>query len=296
MNQQMLTRKVREIASFGDAFKVILDQNSGPYPAKDSDWLQALQFYLHGYAYERQGRSPEYSTAAVEAVGQAVGTGLTNPDSGFPQRAWEAFLQILRLLPDGKGANPGNNPLFPRQGAGKEAATSLILRLDDFDYNLIKTVLAVLNGGTVEQAHRFLCQIRGTGSKINSLFLRDIVLIYNLAIAQDHVLLQPVDIWVRRLIRLLMGLQADLPKDHKDDYSSDTKIAETLIHLSETASVSPLTLNQGAWYFGAQIAGTKTWLTRYVEGKLSLSDAVSKKVSLLQDEIDALRSLLAQSR
>ena len=295
MDQQTRIGKVKAIASFGDAFGVILQQNSRPYPARDSDWLQALQFYLHGYAYERQGRSPEYSAAAVEAVGQAVGTGLTNPDSGFPQRAWDAFLQILRLSPDGKGANPGNNPLFPREGAGKEAATSLILRLDDFDYNLIKTVLALLKGGAVRPAHTFLCQIRGTGSKINSLFLRDIVLIYNLSIAQDDPLLQPVDIWIRRLIRLLMDVPADVPKDQKDSYSNDAKIAETLIYLSEQASVSPLKLNQGAWYLGSQIAGTKSRLARYVEGRLSLSEAVSKKVSLLQDEIKALQSLLAQS-
>ena len=294
MDRKILIRKVREIATFANAFRVIFEQNRAPYPAMDSDWLQGLQFYLHGYAYERQGRSPEYSTAAVEAVGQAVRVDLKKPDSEFPLRAWDAFLQILRLSPDGKGANPPNNPLFPKESAGKESATSLILRLQDYDYNLIKTVLALLKGGTVRTAHTFLCQIRGTGSKINSLFLRDIVLIYNLPIGQDDPLLQPVDIWVRRLTRLLMGLQADVPKDEKDDYSNDTKIAETLIDLSKTAAVSPLTLNQGAWYFGAQIAGTKSKLIRYIEDKLSPSDAVNQKVSLLEEEIKALRSIVFQ--
>ena len=294
MDQKIVIRKVREIATFANAFQVIFEQNRAPYPAMDSDWLQGLQFYLHGYAYERQGRSPEYSTAAVEAVGQAVSGDLKKPDSEFPLRAWDAFLQILRLSPDGKGANPLNNPLFPKESAGKESATSLILRLQNYDYNLIKTVLALLKGGTVKTVHTFLCQIRGTGSKINSLFLRDIVLVYNLPIGQDDPLLQPVDIWVRRLTRLLMGLQADVPKDEKDDYSNDTKIAETLIDLSKTAAVSPLTLNQGAWYFGAQIAGTKSKLIRYIEDKLSPSDAVNQKGSLLEEEIKALRSLVFQ--
>lgn len=296
MDQQTRIRKVKEIASLGDAFRAILGQNSGPYRDRDSYWLQALQFYLHGYAYERQGRSPEYSAAAVEAVCLATGADLANPDSGFPQRAWDAFLQILRLTPDGKGGNPGNNPLFPRDGAGKEAVTGLILKLDDFDYNLVRTVLTILESGATRTAHTFLCQIRGTGSKISSLFLRDIVLIYDLAIDPHDPLLQPVDIWVRRLVRLLMDVPADVAGDQKDNYSSDAKIAEALICLSREASVSPLTLNQGAWYFGSQIAGTKSGIVRYVEGELSLSDAVSRKVSLLQDEINALQSLPAQSQ
>ena len=292
MDRKILIRKVREIATFANAFQVIFEQNRAPYPAMDSDWLQGLQFYLHGYAYERQGRSPEYSAAAVEAVRQAIKAGRKEPDSEFPFRAWDAFLRILRLPPDGKGANPPNNPLCQKEGAGKESVTSLILKLQDYDYNLIKTVLALLKGGTAKNAHTFLCQIRGTGSKINSLFLRDIVLIYDLPVGQDDPLLQPIDTWVRRLTRLLMGVQADVPKDEKDDYSNDAKIAETIIYLSKTAGVSPLILNQGAWYFGAQIAGTKGKLVSYVEDRLRPSDAVNQKVSLLKDEIKVLRSLV----
>jgi len=292
VDQKIVIRKVREIATFANAFQVILKQNQAPYASMNSDWLQGLQFYLHGYAYERQGRSPEYSTAAVEAVRQASKAGLKEPDSEFPLCAWDAFLQILRLPRDGKGANPPNNPLYPKEGAGKESVTSLILKLQDYDYNLIKTVLALLKGGTAKNAHTFLCQIRGTGSKINSLFLRDIVLIYDLPVDRDDPLLQPIDIWVRRLTRLLMGVQADVPKDEKDDYSNDAKIAETIIYLSKTASVSPLILNQGACYFGAQIAGTKSKLVSYVEGRLKPSDAVNQKVSLLKDEIRVLQSLV----
>jgi len=292
VDQKIVIQKVREIATFANAFQVILEQNRAPYASMNSDWLQGLQFYLHGYAYERQGRSPEYSATAVGAVRQAVRVGLKKPDPGFPPRAWDAFLHILRLPPDGKGANPRNNPLFPKESPGKESATSLILKLESYDYNLTKTVLALLEGGSVKPAHTFLCQIRGTGKKINSLFLRDIVLIYGLPVGQDDPLLQPVDIWVRRLTRLLMGLQADVPRDEEDDYSNDTKIAETLIALSKTAGVSPLSLNQGAWYFGSQIAGTKSNLIRYIEGKLSPGNAVDQKVSLLEDEIKALRSLV----
>jgi len=292
VDQKILIRKVREIATFANAFQVILEQNRAPYASMNSDWLQALQFYLHGYAYERQGRSPEYSAAAVEAVQEAVRGNIKKPDSDFPSRAWDAFLQILRLPPDGEGANPPNNPLFPKESPGKESATNLILKLESYDYNLIKTVLALLKGGSAELAHTFLCQIRGTGKKINSVFLRDIVLIYDLPVDHDDPLLQPVDIWVRRLIRLLMGLQADVPRHGKDNYSDDTSIAGALIALSKTAGVCPLRLNHGAWYFGSQIAGTKSNLIRYVEDRLSLDDAVDQKVRLLEDEIKALRSLV----
>ena len=118
------------------------------------------------------------------------------------------------------------------------------------------------------------------------------MLIYDLPVGQDDPLLQPIDIWVRRLTRLLMGVHADVPKDEKDDYSNDAKIAETIIYRSKMAGVSPLILNQGAWYFGAQIAGTKSKLVSYVEDRLRPSDAVNQKVSLLKDEIRVLRSLV----
>ena len=292
MYREMLIRKVREIATFANAFQVILEQNRAPYPAMESDWLQGLQFYLHGYAYERQGRSPEYSVAAVEAIAQASENDPKKPDSEFPQRAWDAFLQILRLPQNGKGANSHNNPLFPKQAPGKESASSLILRLENSNYNLVNIVLTMLNSGAVEQAHTFLCQIRGTGRKINSLFLRDMVFMFNLHIDQNHLLLQPVDIWVRRLIRLLMGLEADVPKGQKDDYSADAKIAEALIYLSKAAAVSPLALNQGVWYLGSQIAGSKLKLIQYVEDKLSARDAIDQKVGLLEKEIKAMRALV----
>lgn len=292
--EEKLIRKVREIATFADAFQVILQQNRRAYPRMDSDWLQGLQFYLHGYAFERQGRSPEYSPAAVEAVRRAVGVGQQKPDPKFPQQAWGFFLQILGLPPDGKGANPRNNPLFPSENASEESAPNLIMRLDDYDYNLTKTVLALLKHRTVEDAHTFLCQIRGTGSKINSLFLRDIVHIFDVPVNQYHPLLQPVDIWVRRLTRLLVGLPADIPADrrsNKDAYSKDGKVAEKLAYLAKMADVPPLALNQGAWYLGAQILGTKSKLAQYVEDTLSPRDVVGLKITLLEEEVKALRGL-----
>jgi hypothetical protein len=291
VDRKKLISKVREIATFSNVFKVILEQNKAPYTNMESDWLQGMQFYLHGYAYERQGRSPEYSTAAVEAVKQAALASSSRPDSGFPLRAWSAFLQILRLPASGKGANPNNNPLYPSVSTTKDSITSLTLRLREYDYNLIKMILSLLQQGNIESAHTFLCQIRGTGSKINSLFLRDIVLMYDLRISQDHPLLQPVDIWVRRLTRLLMDFPPDVPKDEKDAYSDDTKIARTIIGLSKAAGVSPLTFNQGAWVFGAEIAGTKARLIQYVEDKFSPRDAVNRKARLLEEQIKALRGL-----
>ena len=287
MDEKWAIQKVTEIATFAQGFQVIFEQNKAPYPNLESDWLQGLQFYLHGYAYERQGRSPEYSAAALKAVEQSVLPGSHKPDSEFPRRVWAAFLRILKLKSN-VGANPTMNPLYPNTSSGKESVTSLILKLDDF--NLITRILTFIEKGEVEWAHRFLCQIRGTGNKINSLFLRDIILMYDLPVSHDHVFLQPVGIWVRRLVRLLMGFPADVPKGG-DAYSNDTKIAETIVDLSHKASVSPLKVNQGAWYFGSQIAGTKTRLIQYIEDKLYPRDAINQKILSLEEQISALRSL-----
>jgi len=87
-----------------------------------------------------------------------------------------------------------------------------------------------------------------------------------------------------------MGFPADVPKGG-DAYSNDTKIAETIVDLSHKASVSPLKVNQGAWYFGSQIAGTKTRLIQYIEDKLYPRDAINQKILSLEEQISALRSL-----
>ena len=91
-----------------------------------------------------------------------------------------------------------------------------------------------------------------------------------------------------------MGFQADTPKGKKDAYSDDRKIAETIIELSSKAGVSPLTVNQGAWFFGAQIAGTKTRLVQYVEDKLSPSEAINQRILSLEEQTRALRSLTSK--
>ena len=293
MKQGRIIDKVREIALFEDLFRVILNQNKATYPNMESDWLQALQFYLHGYAYERQGRSPEYSNAAVEAVELAVQTGSGKLDSEFPLRTWSAFLEILRL-PTSEGANPKMNPLYPYESTGKTSVTQLVLNLDDYDYNLVQTVLSLLKKGSVKLAHTFLCQIRGTGNKINSLFLRDIVLMYELPIDQRHLLLQPIDVWIRRMFRLLIGLSADVPKGVRDAYSDDIKIAELIVDLAVKAGVSPLIVNQGAWFFGAQIMRTKYRLTQYVEGKLSPSQAIKQAILSLEEQIKAFQALASK--
>jgi len=290
MNQKHLVQKVQEIATFADLFQVTFNQNKSPYQDMDSDWLQALQFFLHGYAFERQGRSPEYSSAGVEAVKRAVLTKDKIPDSEFPFRAWSEFLTILRLSTS-KGANPTNNPLLPRNSSSKQSVTSLVTELKNYQYNLVGYLIDLLNQGKVKTAHQFLCRIRGTGNKINSLFLRDITLMYGISKNQDNVLLQPVDIWIRRLVRVLMGFSADVSRDSLDEYSEDTKIAQTVIFLCRKADVSPLAFNQGAWMFGARIAGTKTRLIQYVEDSLSPRDAINQRAKMLQEELVALHDM-----
>ena len=92
-----------------------------------------------------------------------------------------------------------------------------------------------------------LDRIRGIGPKIASFFLRDLAIKYNVQVSKDRHLLQPVDVWIRRLVWLL-----------NDRKMEDEQVARWIAGKCP----EPELANQGFWYFGAQIAGSDWRLQR----------------------------------
>ena len=72
-----------------------------------NDSIGATSLFLEGYAFERQGRSPSFSPAAVEAIKKAE---VSKNSEDFPRDVWLNFSNLL----NDSGLNRKLNPLCPQ--------------------------------------------------------------------------------------------------------------------------------------------------------------------------------------
>lgn len=222
------------------------------YPLRESDTWDALGLFLEGYAFERQGRRPDYGPAAADAVVQAKSKGEGLETTDIHQSLWDCFKHYL----NGSGLNEANNPLCPqgtsysrKKGStltNKQSAVEFIRRIsgDGFPPNIILFAKAGLECDQLKAVHGRIKEINGIGPKIASLFLRDVATFYKAFPSNDRQLLQPIDVWVRRIVNELGGP------------ANDQDIGTWIVSESTIASVNPEAVNQGMWYFAREIAGS----------------------------------------
>lgn len=221
----------------------------------DDPW-EALALVLRGYAYERAGRSPEFAPAAADAVLCASDGSSEKDGSGvLAELAWANF---RRLLPR-RGVNERVNPLYPStdpDGPGVAGHASLVeVAFDDpLSGQPITTFCRdLLHADQVDLAFSLLTQCRGIGRKIASFFLRDLGGLYGVEEGTDHRhLLQPIDLWVRRVVFHLVD----------DNSFSDEDVAKWIVARSLEVDASPEWVNAGMWFFGADLAESEYALNR----------------------------------
>lgn len=227
------------------------------YPGYLEDSVKAVLVFLEGYAFERQGRNPAYAHVAVEAIAR----GITSP-----QGVWDRFVGLL----GGQRLNRKLNPLFHNS-----RRCSCIWCATGPD-NIIVTAKTDVAEGHVKEAWHKLKEIRGVGPKIASLFLRDVVVQFDLNPASDYRwLLQPVDVWVRRGVAELMGKEAN-----------DKEVAKWVVANCR----KPEAVNQGLWYFGAQIAGSDFRLKKSINNLDYAKEICREHVSGLKATVEAIRA------
>lgn len=233
------------------------------YPDHATDIWDSLAIFLEGYAFERQGRKPDYSHAAVDTVNayRRDDRSIQKKDNN---RIWERFSNSL----NNRKLNKKNNPLCRIHGR-KLSLVDVVLKYEmanstfsEFLKNSIEQEKTVLN------AHKVLCEeIRGIGTKIASFYLRDLVAVtkINLSETDYRHLLQPVDIWVRRVVTNIQ----------RNPKIKDGKIPDFIV----TNSEQPELVNMGMWYFGSQIAACEYRLKK----ALTESNGLEYAESLVDD-------------
>jgi hypothetical protein len=203
---------------------------------EDQDY--GVKHLLFRWAFERAGAPRSFRVAAVKAISSAG-----QNRSKIPH-------QFARFC-TGK-TNPKLNPVIdPR-----------IAELD------VRSVVRDVERGAVEEAFRRL-ELKGLGHKLRAFFLRDLVCIFDVEALlggklEHHVWCQPIDIWVRSAAEHLASSSIPNPSIHPKTYGlnrRDLQTATTVIQGSFSAAVSPISVNQGIWYFASNVVADTGRLT-----------------------------------
>lgn len=215
------------------------------YPNYQNRIVDSLAIFLEGYAFERQGRRPDYFHAAVDSLNRCNNNLTANC-------VWNNFKQLL----NNQRLNHRNNPLYPSNDPdniqninNKLSVVEVILNIQNqvslscHIYNLIT------QNNNITQSFNFLKTIRGIGNKIASFYLRDLVVVLNLNLnhVQNRHLLQPIDIWVERTVRYLAGNQN----------INKTQVANWIVNNSLQYHLNPEYINMGIWFYCALIANSE---------------------------------------
>jgi len=236
------------------------------HPNHQTNIWDSLAVFLEGYAFERQGRRPDYFFAATDSLFECRQENNTLTYKTV-ERLWQSFSQRL----NNTNLNPKNNPLYPSsnpnniQGIGNSRSLLEIILNNQLQQASFVNHLRFMieRNNNVKQAFELMNQIRGIGPKIASLFLRDVVITYevDLANVQNRYLLQPIDIWVQRTISHF----TNIPGNQKQ------VIAEWIVKTSIQYHINPELVNMGVWFFCSTIIGSEYRLQSTILNNLKLA-------------------------
>ena len=221
------------------------------YSRHKEDLWESLFIFLEYYAFERQGRKPDYFHAAVDALSK-LKREKASLDKTSAKRLWNIFKSIL----NDKSLNRIVNPLCPSdefleknnqdeklsllEVVVKEKLSERKLTFTTYPLELIRI------HNDVKPAFDFLKKIRGIGDKIAAFYLRDLVVLTRFRIKDNinnRYLLQPVDIWVKRVVEKIIAPSENNWKE----------IAKRLTYESLRRNLMPEKVNMGIWFACSQI-------------------------------------------
>jgi hypothetical protein len=115
--------------------------------------------------------------------------------------------------------------------------------------------------------------LRGVGPKLRAFVLRDLVTLFDAeerlrTDPESYMWCQPVDVWVRFVANQLRAMTpAQSGRTSQGKYPltrEDLAAACTIVDLSLDEQVSPLKVNQGIWYFCANVVADQQRLRELV--------------------------------
>lgn len=219
------------------------------YPNYLTDIWDSLSIFLEGYAFERQGRRPDYFHVGVDALlycKQQHGGDMTQ---NVVNEVWQQFSQLL----NNRKLNKKNNSLYPRQILRQKPSLIEVVLSEEIIHQNMTFATYLQNqinqNNDVQNAFNLVKSIRGIGNKIAAFYLRDLVDMMNIALSntQNRHLLQPIDVWVERTVKILVNNQEN----------NRNQIANWIVNTSMRYNVNPEYVNMGVWFFCSNIVGSE---------------------------------------
>lgn len=201
----------------------------------EKDWYGGVSLLISRAFY--QGRRDEVSEMVEKAAAPVLDRNFDGKQfsvlNGFDFDALKG--DLLAVIGKGK--------------VGKERDADMVVGIFRFISGLPEEYLAqhsvsAIKRGDIRKLYTDLMDITSVGPKIASLYLRDLVDLYDLeskVSPEDLVLLQPVDVWVRKVAQRT-GIV--------NNGASDNEIQKSILQVCQKAGVSALRFNQGVWYLG----------------------------------------------
>ncbi len=231
-----------------------------------SSWWEAFKFFL-SFAYF-QGRNDKLSEKFLRNAITILEAFFKNDSdrSQFDSLRNENWKPIEAKLSEANG----------QFSVGKKRDTQMILsaldRISAYseDHNIVNYSVGQIRQGKLEshftelQASQSTRGIVQVGPKIAAFYLRDLVFLFRLAelLGRDTLFcLQPVDVWVRRIVRKLGIVNGS-------GSVSDSEIQRAIVAICGESKEAALRFNQGAWYIG----------TNSLDLLLELADAPNTRI------------------
>lgn len=232
---------IKNVARFGE-IRRSLDRFTTEYlkpVSKDSleiDWYAGLYLLLSTSFY--QARLDEVSYRVEKAAINVLDKHFTGRDFSALTSCDLASLRAELGTVIGKG----------KVGMARDADMVIgILRFVSQlpEQNVTRYSVAAIERGDIKALFGDLIGIIGIGPKIASVYTRDLVDLYDLEnriAPEDLSLLQPIDVWVRRVVYKI-GIVGE-------EQLSDVDIQKRIVLACHDLGVSAMRFNQGAWYLG----------------------------------------------
>lgn len=223
-----------------------------------NDNQYALKYFLYHWAYERRNTPYGYKAAAIKTVS------LLDIKSNVTKKNYEEFYLGKR--------NDKNNP-----------------GMDNRLYEIqICDIIKNIEDCKLEAAFDSI-KLNGVGHKIRAFFIRDIIDILKVEKSlektiDNYLYAFPVDIWVESISN---KISSEIPNTNlkASTYEiwekSKFNCALKIIDLSLKCGVSPLHVNQGAWYFASNVVADEGRLEVLISRK-SISD-LDEELSLIEE-------------
>lgn len=241
--------RIRIIAEFGEVYQQrYLYNKMGRKDLQNllkNDWYEALKFFF-GMSF-MGGRREELSLRFLNNAIKVLDNFdlKTKVENNQLTENWQEDLS--NKLKEGVPKEKDKKGV-PKEKDRKMVVFTIKFILDinkKYNYNLINYSLEKIENSQINELYNQLDNITNVGDKKISLFLRDLICIFDLEskIPLDkQIYFQPIDIWVKKIV-VKLGIVQESERVLKN-------IKQIIIQKCNEAKISPIEFNQGAWYIG----------------------------------------------